>query len=43
MDARQVVLHDIETDSGMRIQPARSLSGQAFFDFREADPDLKIE
>jgi Uma2 family endonuclease len=43
MEAMQVVLNDVETESPILIQPRRCLSDQEFFDFCEANPDLKIE
>jgi Uma2 family endonuclease len=43
MEAMQMVLNDIETDSPIRIQPARPMSDEEFFRFCVANPDLRIE
>jgi Uma2 family endonuclease len=39
----QMVLNDIETDSPIRIQPARRMSDAEFYAFCAANPDLRIE
>jgi Uma2 family endonuclease len=39
----QMVLNDIETDSPIRIQPARHMSDDEFYAFCVANPDLRIE
>ena len=38
-----MVLNDIETDSPIRIQPARRMSDDEFYAFCAANPDLRIE
>jgi Uma2 family endonuclease len=43
MEAMQMVLNDIETDSPIRIQPARRMSDEQFYAFCAANPDLRIE
>jgi Uma2 family endonuclease len=43
MEAMQMVLNDIETDSPIRIQPARHMSDDEFYAFCAANPDLRIE
>jgi Uma2 family endonuclease len=43
MEAMQMVLNDIETDSPIRIQPARRMSDAEFYAFCAANPDLRIE
>jgi Uma2 family endonuclease len=43
MEAMQMVLNDIETDSPIRIQPARHMSDDEFSAFCAANPDLRIE
>jgi Uma2 family endonuclease len=43
MKAMQMVLNDIETDSPIRIQPARRMSDEDYFRFCVANPDLRIE
>lgn len=39
----QVVLNDIETESPIRIQPARPMSDEKFYAFCAANPDFRIE
>ncbi|HVN03020.1 MAG TPA: Uma2 family endonuclease [Bryobacteraceae bacterium] len=39
----QLMLNDIETDSPIRIEPARRLSDDEFYDLCAANPDLQIE
>jgi Uma2 family endonuclease len=39
----QMVLNDIETESPIRIQPARHMSDDEFYAFCAANPDLRIE
>ena len=39
----QMVLNDIETDSPIRIQPARRMSDEEYYRFCAANPDLRIE
>jgi Uma2 family endonuclease len=39
----QMVLNDIETDSPIRIQPARRMSEEEYYRFCAANPDLRIE
>jgi len=43
MEAMQMVLNDIETDSPIRFQPARPMSDDEYFTFCAANPDLRIE
>jgi len=43
MEAMQLVVNDFETDSPIRIQPARPMSDEEFFRFCVANPDLRIE
>jgi Uma2 family endonuclease len=43
MKAMQMVLNDIETDSPIRIQPARRMSDEEYFRFCVANPDRRIE
>jgi Uma2 family endonuclease len=43
MEAMQMVLNDIETDSPIRIQPVRHMSDDEFSAFCAANPDLRIE
>jgi Uma2 family endonuclease len=43
MKAMQMVLNDIETESPIRIQPARRMSDEEYFRFCAANPDLRIE
>jgi len=43
MEAMQMVLNDIETDSPIRFQPARPMSDDEYFAFCAANPDLRIE
>jgi len=38
-----MVLNDIETDSPIRIQPARRMSDEEYYAFCLANPDLRIE
>jgi Uma2 family endonuclease len=43
MEAMQMVLNDIETESPIRIQPARRMSEDEYFAFCAANPGLRIE
>ena len=43
MKAMQMVLNDIDTDSPIRIQPARRMSDDEYYRFCAANPDLRIE
>jgi len=43
MEAMQMVLNDIETDSPIRFLPARPMSDDEYFAFCAVNPDLRIE
>jgi Uma2 family endonuclease len=43
MEAMQMVLNGIETDSPIRIQPARPMNDEEYDRFCAANPDLRIE
>ncbi|HXM40818.1 MAG TPA: Uma2 family endonuclease [Bryobacteraceae bacterium] len=43
MEAMQLVLNDIETDSPIRFQPVRRMSDDEYFAFCAANPELRIE